>query len=370
MQRKSLPATLAIGLGVALGGVAHTSVPNEKQPTVRWQRKVFTADACPAEMPTATRETIEHWSGWAGEYGYRMDLDPNSRVLLLSADRRRSVHRQTELVKKTLETFDEVTPWVEPSAENRGDVVVPRTGPRHDAPIVLFHLQDQEDLAGAVEALAADEPYLAEWVDSAKQAPGFVLERPFVAGFIDNPGIEEWRPQNELVNRLSHVLALARFGRLPHWLAEGMAWHIELEVTRSIYAFPGRVGFVAISEHKGWTKALHKLYRKRRDASVDVEELTSWERGTYDDTFAAISWGVVTFLAKHRPGTLSGIAADLGLYREMHGVTHHANGTWELVPHYEVPTDVQRTVILRHATVSTLAECMRFFQKGRRYRPR
>jgi hypothetical protein len=365
-------ATALLATAVVCPESALGARPTEKA-LVHWQRKRFEPGDWPERLPAPQRAVLEYWTPWCTERGYRMDLDDDGRVLLLSSARLTSVRRETDLVRKTRDKFDELLPWVAPSVEPRrgsDEVARGRLDAPHAAPIVLLRFDSAADHAEALAHLARQETYLADWAVATRDATGFFLHQPLCAGWRDDAaGREEWRPDNELVHNLAQALVEQRFGRAPYWLGQGLAWQLEDAVTGSLYAFPGRDGFVAVDAHQGWRDDLQKRFKKRGDIPVAVEDLAGWPDGTWDEPYAAVAWGVVTWLEKYRPEALPALAADLGAYRDVHEVQTHADGSWVRDPRFRVPARVQGQLLAKHAGADALAECARFFEKGRGYRP-
>lgn len=338
---------------------------------VRWQRKTFAAGAWPVELSDAGRELIATWTPLAQALDYRMDLDPHLRVLCLaSARHHRSVRRENDLVRGTLETFDGWMPRPEGAAPEgeASDEVLPTA--QDEPPVVLVRVRDREDLRVLLAYLGERYPHLSEWVKGADEMSGFLLREPVLAAWLErcaDTGGSEWQPRNELVNRLANCLAYARFGEAPHWLVQGVAWNVELEVTHSIHSFPHRDGFVGSGEHRGWGAPLRKTFRAQGGRRLSVEDLADWERDTYDDERAALAWGTVRFLVQHHSASLGPILRDLGVYHDRHAKLHREDGTWEWDPLFQPPASVQAHVLRRHLDEWFLEECSLYLQKGRRY---
>ena len=369
----STKALLALTVCLSTPVLAASEVdPNEanKLSKVHWQRKTFAPGEWPAEFPARAQALIETWQPWALEMGYRMDLDPDCRVLTLSMGKfNRAVRKEDALIQETLECFDGWFPALTgPQPETGSDNLQEPTN--QENPIVLFRLQDQEDYWSLLAFLAENHEYLSEWVEQAGSYTGFVLRQPQCAAWIERGlKLDEWRPENELVNRLTNCLTYVRFGTQPHWLEQGVAWNVELEVQGSIYSFPHRSGFVAIEEHKGWEQNLKSFWGRRKDAQLELEDLTEWNRPEYDALSAGMAWGLVSFLNEHQPAALSSVLRDMGGFHASQGVRRYADGTWELIPDYKIPHTVQSRILDRHLEPESYKECARFFQLGHRYRP-
>ncbi len=369
-------AVVAFGFLCALGffiDLPHTptaGATTRSSVRVHWQRKTFEPGAWPVEFPEEGRALVEAWEPWARVAGYRMDLTSDLRVMHLSSARHnRSVRRVEGRIEDTLEAFDALTQIATDERRSRGDDALPEPQGRRAATVVLLRLHERADYLTALDFLAEGHPYLADWASGAGSGSGFVLRRPLCAAWIENNRqVEEWRPENELVNRLANCLTHARFGEPPYWLGQGTAWNVELEVCGSIHCFPFRNGFVGVEEHDGWQATLKDAYRKRKGLVLRCADFAVWERGTYDDLQAGMAWGMVAFLAEHAPGSLGAVLRELGTLQRSGARRTHADGSWEVVAGYQVPAEAQHEVLTRLAGRELWQECTRFFQEGKRYR--
>ena len=304
------------------------------------------------------------WSPWAEEReaagsAYEALAAADSRVLLWHS-KRASASKLVRATEKTVRFFDALLP-PRPSADP--GAVEPRAA-------VLLELDGADALASVTAWLGAHFPHLAGWAAAGGSGLGFVLEDPLAAAWLAQaPELEEWNPENELVNRLAQLLLLERDGRMPQWLAQGLAWYVELGVCRDVYCFPFRAGFVGKKEHKGWGRALAALIAERGEAGFGMDELAGWARGTYDEERAALAWGAATMLAGSYPGELAAVLSGLATIRDRDGRTLHADGSWEWTSGYEIPAESQRAVLDQALGVDFLAELARFARLGHGYRP-
>lgn len=345
-----------------------------------WKRDSFLPRSAPDDLPGTALASIEAWWPFALEHDYRIDVEREGRVLMLSDHRERRTRDEMILVEETLALFDMHLPDEpldpeETMSVDRLTLPLPST-----RPVVLLRLRDEEDLGHCMAHLVGLEPRLASWAHSSALGTGFRLSDPSVAAWIVDPEVEEWREENELVNRLSHSLLEGRFGRQPHWLAQGIAWYAELELTDGIWCFPNRDGFVGVSEHSGWESELRRTFLKRKSLPVSVEEVAGWQRGTWDDQAAALSWGLVTFLiedcldedeldAEEEDRILADIVREMGAHRQTFGVRTSPDGSWTEVPGFELSAGVQRQIIEHHAGAGLWDEVTRCFWMGSRYKP-
>jgi len=301
-------------------------------------------------------------SAWLAEEGGEYVSTPvlDGRIHLVHA-RRRSSGALKKGVEKTCRIFDRLLPL---------DVDADPDAPDP----ILVQLEDPAALGRLKTFLGREHAYLAGWAESGERGVGFVLEAPLIAGWLrEVSGVKksEWKPQNELTNRLVQALLIQRAGRLPQWLTQGLAWYVELEVKKSIYCFPFRAGFVGKKEHKGWQSALKAMMAESGERAPSMTELAGWPRGSYDDRHAALAWGAVTLLARYFPEALPLVVADFEERVRTGGRITHPDGSWESVPDYEIPPEEQRAILDERLGTSFLGELERFSRLGRSYvRPR
>jgi hypothetical protein len=330
---------------------------------VHWQRKTFEPGQWPVELPAEGQALISSWRGWAQEMGYRMDFDPDMRVMTLSStERNRSVCKEDKLVERTLEAFDR---RLQAPDQARGGSDEGLIEERREAPVALLRLHNRADYLTVLDFLSATHPELESWAQDMESRSGFILAEPLCAAWIES-GVEQdgYRSDNELVHRLASALCQSRFGIIPHWLERGVAWDVEFEVQHSIHCFPDRSGDFDNNQHKQWEQDLKDLWSKRTNSSLALEDMALWKPGTYDETYASMSWALVRFLQEYREDSLSPILHDLGVY--------HANQTRESSsPGMEVstPATVTESVLRRYTGSGTLGEVTKFFQRGNRYTP-
>lgn len=333
----------------------------------------FTTDTLPEGLPEPLRTTLATWGGWARAHGYAIEVDPRARVLLLTLDPERRAERDRELVAATLERFD--------VSFGAGDGGEPDAAPSETAgsggersPVVLIRVGTTTHYDALVTQMTVWNPYLGPWADSARRNTGFVHGEGAAGAWLDAPpGIEigtVWRTDNELVNRLAQLLLEERHGDQPHWLRTAVAWSLEHDVMGDIYSFPARDEFVSVADHGGWDHELANEFKGRKKEPLRYEEIVSWRRGTWDADAVPLAWGLVRFLALHRPSALARLADALGRYREEHCRVTHTDGRWEIIPGYEIPAEEQVALLAEVLGPDAAAEASEFFRKGKRYKPK
>jgi hypothetical protein len=234
---------------------------------------------------------------------------------------------------------------------------------------VLVAARDADDYGAALELLAERHEHLRGWIEQARATAGCTLESPLIAiWLLEGGGLEEYRPENELVHRLATLLVHRRFDHQPAWMLQGLAWHFEDALLDTLYCFPGRSEFVFATEHAGWDKAL-------KSEHADVEALAcadviALERGRFDAGAAQRAFGAARFLAEHRADALPQVLEELRLLREEKGIEHGTDGTWKRIPGYEPSAADVEAVLVKAAGEDVLAEMLASFRKGKGYRPR
>jgi hypothetical protein len=402
----SLRNLLMIAALTCLGASAFAQVA--KPGTISYRGKVYEASALPPETGPAVREAVDIWAGWAKTQGYRLDLDPSRRVLLVSA--KGNTEPAMGWIGKTLALFDSLFPASvtpapssdvgappEPAVVARGvaqdpaDVIPedPETPPpgapktlaptREDLAVVLpqsenfrpdsqlavmLIAKNSADYVLALDQLAVTYPYLADWKKTAGEQIGFALGNPLCGAYNEtSPGQEEWNPDNELVHRTMALLVLRRFSVQPYWLHTGLCWHAEMSINKSIYCMPYRDGFVGIGEHGGWVAELNSLFGGRSKQPLKVEEFAI-VRGSWDSKRSKAALGMVEFLAKLNPRVLSGFLEELRLHREQNGRITNTDGSWVMNPKYEVPNESQRIVLEKYFGAKVLSAAIAYWTTG------
>jgi hypothetical protein len=170
------------------------------------------------------------------------------------------------------------------------------------------------------------------------------------------------------VNRLARLLFIERYGRLPYWLSQGLAWELELRVCKDVYCFPFRTGFVSKKEHKTWPTRLTAVMKARGERPVTVDELVGWTRNTWNEERAMLSWGAAAMLAKHYDGELPRVLAAYAKLRAEEGRETNPDGSWQWIPDYEISAEKEKEILDRELGVDFAAELTRFARKPKGYR--
>lgn len=383
---------------ILCGGLAFAQAP--KPGSIGFRGKSYELATLPDDVGAAAKTAIRDWALWAKTHGYRLDLDPSRRVLLLST--KSTVDAQLGLVVKTIALFDSLFPVaVAPAPEPAGTAAntpvdlpdeipedpesappgAPATLPadRNDKgeiaketrvfrpdsqTAVMLILKSSADYEATLDKLIESRAYLADWKKVALPQIGFVLEDPLCGAYNENsPGQEEWNPDNELVHRTMALLVARRFAEQPYWLQTGLCWYAELSVTKSIYCMPYRDGFVGVGEHGGWLAALNSMYSDRAKEPLRPQEF-ALVRGKWDDKLAKTALGVVDYMCKTNPRPLASLLEELWQFRDQNGRKTNADGTWTKLLDYEVPLDQQKLLLERYYGANVMRDLIKYWTVG------
>lgn len=331
------------------------------------------------------RSQAMHWIDWGRSLGYEAILDESRRVLLLNPIKRKAggrtpaatgkpprrsraeqsaLSKKLELIDATLKSADACFPM--PSEKTRTEAEHETwTGEaeRESLP-VLIELRGAADLRELLAHIEKSHPYLEQWAKTATEYSGFTLFRPLVGAWVaEGSGLEEWSPHNELVNRLTRLLLVERYGSTPRWLDLDLAWQAEMSIMESIYCFPERSGFVSVQEHQDWDRMLRRLHKKREGA-FSLSEVASTPSKEFNLDTAHRSWGVAEFLVQRYPEAISPFLLDLAQDRLVRGRIDKPDGTWELIAGYEASASTQEALLRKHIGEGALKELSEFLKNG------
>ncbi len=324
-----------------------------REPLVRWKGNSYAGKAIAEAIGESAAASVVPWSPWAQAHGYALDLDPDLRRLFVHPAQRSS-SAELAIVSRVIALVDKLAP---------------PTATKAPAVVAIFVLAGPADFATLLDDVGARFPVLENWAQGEKGQAGFVLDEPFAAACLSNsPDQKEWNPKNELANRTAQLVLVERFGRLPNWLMQGLAWHAEISVCGSIFCFPFRSGFVAKQEHRSWPEQLKALLAPASPGvagrTLTIDDLAGWKRGSYENDRALIAWGAASFLAKQRAKALPLILEDLRAIRAKESKLTKPDGSWQIKPDYEVPPERQLEILKARAGDDFLKTLKRFCEGG------
>jgi hypothetical protein len=384
--RRILPFLLA----GAASGSALAALGDDPQPEIGWGRNSYERADLVAALAQAEDEHVRDagpevekvitlWTPWVLSHEYfAFELSDDARVLLISKQRNRKdkVSRERKLVNEVCEQFDRFLPRpVARPTSPEGSQVPKDEVSDHLAGLdqetaVLLYLDRSETLSDALVFFAKGCPTLASRLGRFEILTGVVIADPLIGICLqDPPGIDasEWKEENELVHRLSHLLMLRRFGELPFWIIRGISWHLEYEMKNQIYCFPDRNEFVAEAGHGGWDPRLRSRYRKiaKRSDGFDLKEAAEWPVGIYDESYVVPSWGVARYLARAaEPAARSRLLQELHLLVFELGRVYEGS-RWTKIVDYQPATAAQAEVLRRNLGETCMQDMMEFFGTGK-----
>lgn len=381
---------------------------------IHWGERLVDLAALPADLPPAAGAALRAWHPWAVGHAYRLDLDRDGRLLVVTRAANERAPAFLELAHKVVERFDRELPapevrlaakgpelarpkpappkpaagdkplpedpedpegghpWTlappQPAQETTSAPVVTTWGaqgqPLDTQTMVLFVLFDEDDFQSLLKELARGFPFLERWAREAHVQQGFVLGEPLTAAYLENPsGVEEWNPENELVNRMARLCLERRFGMLPNWFVQGYAWHQEIAELGGVYVFPWRDEFVYATEHTGWDDLVRNRFLKTRPKPADF---LGWKRGKYRDPEAKASWGMCEYLLAKERAKLPALLDQLRVFAEEHGrieETTAERATWRRDTDYEIPLAEQQKLLTQALGADYLERAALYFRK-------
>jgi len=376
---------------------------------IQWGERFLKIDALPAELPESARATLEAWHAWSSAHEYRLDLDQAGRVLLVTRRSNDRAPQLLELATRAVTRFDQELPappvrleaespalagkpaeppkpaaplipedpedpegkhpWKLPTPKPSEQTVAPKKPttwgsqgqPLDTQTVTIFLLRDQDDFESLLANLAERFPFLEVWSHEARTQMGFVLGDPLCGAYLEEPaGVEEWDPDNELVNRSARLCLLRRFGELPNWLVQGYAWHMELALRNAIYCFPWRDEFASAGEHSGWDRLVAERYQS---ANLKPSDFMGWRRGKYLDPEAKASWAACEYLLAKEKEKLPPLLDQLRVFREEHGRIQDDPASWRRDTSYEIPITDQHKLFTQALGDGYLFRATLFFRQ-------
>jgi hypothetical protein len=381
--------------------VGFVSVAHAADVTLTWKGKTYKAAALPPDMPAAQQSAVKEIAPWAEKSGYRFDFDAQGRVLLVTPKERSRLADSLGVVAKAEAWFDKVLPAASstkvapasaPAAPTSpGAAPIPEDpegAPRgtgagaessggtsqtawgsgsiepDTATAVLVVTRSEEDYGKLADFLAVGHDYLSGWLVEAHKQTGFTLEEPLCGAYAENAaGQEEWNGDHELMNRVVQLLTLRRFSQQPNWVLQGVAWECEIASDGLVYCFPFRHEFVFAAEHGAWPSEVKRMMKEK--SAVDLSELMTWRRGTWDAEKAKLAWGVVHHLIGQGAGRMSAALTEFREKRLTLDRRETGPETWERIPGYELPAEVQAKVLQGHFGPKVLEDAAGSMKAGR-----
>ncbi|MFT7678165.1 MAG: hypothetical protein ACI8QC_002151 [Planctomycetota bacterium] len=368
-----------IVLGLALPASAQTATSSGSSPAraaasdataVRlvWKRENIEFGEWPDELDREVVDVLNAWLPFARANGYRMDLNETGRVLMLSsAERNRSTRTWEGRINEALELTDELIPWVPPSATPNGVDPRQRLEDRQSVENlqVLVRLENEADRDALVDDLLRRAPGLQAWANDARNQSALLLRKPACAAWIESGKASVLSSEGECANRLTHLLLNERFGELPAFLEEGLAWYVEQELTGKLSSAPYLAESPRSLPRRGFEHDLRALFRGREDTPISVEDLLGMQHASWDAELAALAWGTSQHICALRPEAVSFLCADLSLGRQSLNWVEPGNGSWEGSGEKQWDAAELEKAIARHAGPTARSEWSAYFATGR-----
>jgi hypothetical protein len=274
---------------------------------VKWQGKTCRE----AVLPQPARDSLSVWSAWCRRHGYRATLNAAGNVMLLVSDQGARAAPLMREIDATSALIDEQVLGLPSRKKTAADApLAPK--PVFEDCITLLEFDTAADYASALDVIQREYPYDTALRESLAETSGFLLFTPLVAGWVRSPsGVEEWKPEHELINRLAQLSVVRQIGRPPLWFLTGAGWYAEFELKNKIYSFPYRNEFVAVEEHDGWATFLMERFKSKTGQPLTIDAFASIAPGNFHRDEAALAWGMVTFLSRKYPGAAGKFVADL-----------------------------------------------------------
>lgn len=214
---------------------------------------------------------------------------------------------------------------------------------------VLILVRDRADFRRVLDGVLAANPFLADHVANLKASlvSGTVIESPLVGVVIQEPEeSDEYLPHHELVKKEVELLLFKRFGPLPFFVEEGVAWCFEWGEFGELRTFTGRTEFIGKDDpaYGGWSHARDVLFQAGRgfrfESDVDVmKRLRKWRSDEYRDDLAAASFALTRCLLEHHGDQSSEILARWGAATCEQRGRLAADGGWRLDPEFVLGPD-------------------------------
>ena len=347
----------------------------ERTVKLHWQGKKYKTSELPESLPQGTLDALQYFLPWAAEMNYVIQLSDQADFMALTHKKWMSSREWSSAFEPALEMVDSMVPLpvreeddeAKTTEASAGGGMSYTWGEVHELEyeaVSFFRLANSKHMSSLLAYIAEKEQKPQGWSKRYEDYPGLTMEKPLISIVVwSGPGVEEWQPLNECVNRIARMMLVRRFGKIPYWLSLGIAWNVEMGVRDSLYCFPGRIDFVGVSEHGGWRDTLKSQFRKK-GTTLNLNLLASWQPGTYDTIQAGRAWGIVRYIMLKKPEALSPIVEDLRLDIEKNGRIDNPDGTWSLIPDYSSPPKVQQDILERHMGPDFLDEVAKYFSKG------
>ena len=318
-------------------------------------------------IPARVHSRVEWVWPVAEAMGARIDIQEGGRVVLLTSQERQSkVRRRASAIRRTVAAFEELLPWAAPShvpTEAEHQIQAERLVFSDPEPVIIIACDAkdfetvQKILAGLQSEPEQSDPYGCDDLDR------------FVSVFVEEPeDVTRWVAGNALTHHLTRALLAERYGRLPEWFSEGLACHIEKELTGRLSALPHRPKELERTTADGWDRELKTRFRQDQQQSVSMAALARFRCLAWEETTLSEATGLVAFLAEHHTSDFAPFTADLAMNVDLVCRGVQTDGSVQSLEGTYLGQTAQGQLLADHFGPGVLDECARSFRSGGRYR--
>ena len=321
----------------------------------------------PSLISSGVHRRVEWIWPVAEAMGARIDIQEEGRVVLLTSQERQSkVRRRASAIRRTVAAFDQLLPWTAPThvpTEAEHQEQAERLVFSNPEPVIIIACDD-EDFELVQKALAELQsqperldPYGSDDLDL------------LVSVFVEEPkDVTRWNSGNALTHHLTRVLLAERFGRLPEWFCEGLACHMEKELTGRLSALPHRPRELERTTADGWDRELKARYNRDKQQSVSMVALARFRCLAWEETTLSEATGLIAFLAEHHTEELAPFTANLAMKVDIVCSGVDTDGSVNPLEGTYLTQTIQAELLTKHFGPRVLDECARSFRSGGRYR--
>ncbi len=294
---------------------SHASTGEPRAETVpaeiRWDGRLINDDERRrSALGTATRVAISRWHDFASRRGYRIDVDQDQRIVLLSdATRFKRFSTSAALVERAVESL---APFMSPGSE----------------PSIILRASTQQDLDTAL-----------------KGARALDVDQHFSAFLEDGDATERRVVDARLVESVVSEIFKAEQPHLSRWMTAGIA-NLVAERSSSRALIQG--------ELRTLRSVQQEVSKRASEAGWELDLFRINGGADADAVLEAEAMAIVAFLYRYHEPALASIVADIGHYESDEG---QPGGEAEL------------RALSRHLGPAGLDEIANALRKGRHYRP-
>lgn len=320
LLRALLSTTLLCGVGLEGAAIAahpgsggSSGATKRSAPVAHWDTHAVEPGSDLRGLNDAARESIEQWRTFAEKRGYRIDLDPSQRILVLSdGERFENFSGSMAIIERVLDETDALT------------------GPRK-TPAVILRAKESKD---------------KETARKAADALGFGGQ---VFTLLEKGSLKDRRAVDA---RLAEAVVRAELSLhlpfLSEWMADGLASALAEECTgRAI--IDGDALTLRTTQSR-----VSKAAKKADRYSVNLLEISGTD-GSQGELMEAEAMAVMAYLREYQGQAFAATLSQLGSSAPIGRTAKYKD---------------EERAIRRHCGLDALSEIERALRKGRTYRPK